>query len=58
MSNFINNLVNGNLEDFRKDIFDTLYSKAGEVLENRKKEIASNLYSQTETEEQEQSEEE
>jgi hypothetical protein len=58
MSNFINNLVNGNLEDFRKDIFDTLYSKTGEVLENRKKEIAMNLYSQNEAEEQEHQEEE
>lgn len=45
MSNFINNLVTGNFENFKNDVFETLYSKAGEMLENRKKEIASDLYS-------------
>jgi hypothetical protein len=50
MSNFINNLLNGDLEGFRKNIFDTLYAKAGEQLDDRKVEIANNLYSTTEQE--------
>jgi len=50
MSNFINNLLNGDLDGFRKNIFDTLYTKAGEQLDNRKVEIANNLYSTPEQE--------
>jgi len=53
MSNFINNLLNGDLEGFRKNIFDTLYAKAGEQLDDRKVEIANNLYSTPEQEEDE-----
>lgn len=59
MSEFINKLVNGDLEGFRQDIFNTLYAKSGETLENRKQEIANNLYSPPEEQEEpDQSEEE
>ena len=53
MSNFINSLVNGDFEGFRKDIFDALYTKSGEQLNDRKQEIANNLYSSPEEEQDE-----
>ena len=53
MSNFINSLVNGDFEGFRKDIFDALYIKSGEQLNDRKQEIANNLYSSPEEEQDE-----
>jgi len=60
MSNFINKLLDGDIEGFRKNVFDTLYAKAGDELEYRKQEIANNLYSESEeeSEETEQTEEE
>jgi len=60
MSDFINKLLNGDIEGFRQEIFDTLYQKSGENLEQRKMEIANNLYSVSEedADEIEQSEEE
>jgi hypothetical protein len=45
MSNFIEKLVNGNLEDFRNQVFNTLYAKAEEALNERKVQVASSLYS-------------
>jgi hypothetical protein len=54
MSEFIKKIVNGDLESFRTDIFNTLYNKAGEILDNRKVEIANNMYSEGETSEEEQ----
>lgn len=53
MSNFINSLVNGDFDGFRKDIFDALYAKSGEQLNDRKQEIANNLYSSSEEEQDE-----
>lgn len=53
MSNFINNLFDGNLENFRKNVFDTLYSRAGDFLENAKKDLANNLYSENESQDDE-----
>jgi hypothetical protein len=59
MSDFINKLLNGDLDGFRQQIFDTLYQKAGESFEERKTEIANNLYSSNdEVEELEPAEEE
>lgn len=46
MSNFVKKIVDGDLESFRNDIFNVLYSKAGESLNVRKVEIANNLYSE------------
>lgn len=45
MSNYINKLIHGDLESFRNDILNTLYTKAGESLDIRKVEIANNIYS-------------
>ena len=47
MPDFIQKLVNGDLESFRQQVFDTLYAKAGEALEVRKIDIANNLYSES-----------
>ncbi len=59
MSDFINKLLDGDLEGFRQEIFDTLYQKSGEKFEERKTEIANNLYSSNdEVEELEPAEEE
>jgi len=59
MSEFINKLLNGDLEAFKQEVFDTLYQKSGESLEQRKTEIANNLYSSPEeSDEIEQEEEE
>ena len=46
MSNFIESLVNGNLEEFRKNINIALYAKAEEALNDRRAEIAAGLYSE------------
>jgi len=48
MSDFIQKLVNGELESFRQQVFDTLYAKAGEALEVRKIDIANNMYAKNE----------
>lgn len=50
MSEFINKLLSGDLDGFRQQVFDTLYQKAGENFEERKTEIANNLYSTPEQE--------
>jgi len=50
MNDFINKLLNGDIEGFRKNVFDNLYAKAGDELEYRKQEIANNLYSESEEE--------
>jgi hypothetical protein len=47
MSDFIQKLVNGDLESFRQEVFDTLYAKSGEALEARKIDIANSLYSES-----------
>ena len=54
MSEFIKKIIDGDLESFRTDIFNTLYNKAGELLNNRKIEIANNIYSESETPDEEQ----
>jgi hypothetical protein len=36
MSNFIESLVDGDVEEFRKNIFDTLYAKAYDALNEKK----------------------
>lgn len=46
MSDFVKKIVDGDLESFRNDVFNMLYSKAGESLDVRKVEIANNLYSE------------
>ena len=45
MSNFIESLINGNLEDFRKNIQTALYAKAEEALNERKVDVSAALYS-------------
>lgn len=50
MSDFINKLLSGDLDGFRQQVFDTLYQKADENFEERKTEIANNLYSTPEQE--------
>ena len=50
MSDFVKKIVDGDLESFRNDVFNMLYSKAGESLDVRKVEIANNLYSTPEQE--------
>lgn len=58
MSDLIKKLVDGDLENFRQSIFNTLYTKAGDALGNRKIEISNNLYSEESPEEQPQEESE
>lgn len=50
MSDFIKKLIDGDLESFRNNVFNTLYTKAGETLDIRKVEIANNIYSNQEQE--------
>lgn len=49
MDNYIKNLVDGNLEEFRKSVFNTLYTKAGEALNDRKVDVASSMYTTEES---------
>jgi len=45
MSDFIKNLVNGDLEAAREEIHQRLYSATGEYMNELKKEVAASLYS-------------
>lgn len=45
MSDFIKNLVNGELEAARDEIHQRLYSATGEYMNELKKEVAASLYS-------------
>jgi hypothetical protein len=45
MSDFIKNLVNGDLEAAREEIHQKLYSATGEYMNELKKEVAASLYS-------------
>jgi hypothetical protein len=42
----INNILEGNLEQMRQNLYDVLQETAIEKLEERKKEIASNYFAQ------------
>lgn len=44
MSNFIESLVDGNVEEFRKNIFDTLYAKAYDALNERRVQLSAEIY--------------
>jgi len=57
MADLIKKLVDGDIEDFRKKIFNTLYTKSGEALGIRKVEIANNLYTNTPEEQTEEGQE-
>ena len=48
MSDALNHLINGELELFKKAIQSNLYSKVGETLSQRKKEIAADMFAEEE----------
>jgi hypothetical protein len=48
MSDALNHLINGELEMFKQAIQTSLYSKVGETLSQRKKEIAADLFTEEE----------
>ena len=48
MSDALNHLINGELEMFKKAIEANLYSKVGETLFQRKKEIAADMFTEEE----------
>jgi len=41
----IENLINGDSDQFRKEVYDALYNKVKEHLHNKKQEIAATIYS-------------
>ena len=45
MEDYIKNLVDGNLEVFREKVYNSLYMKSGEFLNQAKKDISASLYS-------------
>lgn len=48
MSDAINHLINGDLEEFRQSINKSLYSKIGDAFSVRKQELAQELFSEEE----------
>lgn len=48
MSDALNHLINGELEMFKKAIEANLYSKVGDALSQRKKEIAVDMFTEEE----------
>lgn len=48
MSDALNHLINGELELFKKSINATLYSKVGDALSQRKREIAADMFTEEE----------
>lgn len=48
MSEALNHLINGESELFKKSIETSLYSKVAEVLADRRKEIAAEMFSEEE----------
>jgi len=48
MSDALNHLINGELEMFKKAIEANLYSKVGDTLSQRKKEIAADMFTEEE----------
>jgi hypothetical protein len=48
MSNEINHLINGELELFKQSVNANLYSKVSDALAERKKELASDLFTEEE----------
>jgi hypothetical protein len=48
MSNALNHLINGELELFKQSVNANLYSKVSDALAERKKELASDLFTEEE----------
>lgn len=48
MSDAINHLINGDLEQFKQSINQSLYSKIGDAFAARKQELAQELFSEEE----------
>lgn len=48
MANALNHLINGELELFKQSVNANLYSKVSDALAERKKELASDLFSEEE----------
>lgn len=48
MSDALNHLINGELELFKKAVHANLYSKVGDALSDRKKEIAADMFTEEE----------
>lgn len=51
MSKFIESLVNGNIEEFRQNIFDTLYAKSYDALNDRRVQLSAEIYKKQQVEE-------